>query len=790
MPIGPADEKIPNGALDIVREFLKHTIDSPNEAKAKACLTKATLAAGSFEMPAELATAKYVIADPTIEAGQVYVPVTITDSATGSAMTMPLAPVFEDGAWKLDMEKMMAKLMGGSMGQIVEQMGAAMGAAMEGIGEALGAALGGIGEAMGNPTKPSMPPVAPADLEKIEKRIAEIQKELEQRHDLNILLDIDLPNLLRGEDEAANHRLLDTLDSNVLRNFTYSVTEANTKVPLEGRVKAIRLEGLGDPRDRVIFSEGARIIYRLSLKQDDSGNQGYYDGQDLGRLLTGVAAGMEESAPPGETKKGPSYQPTSDSAKTVKDYREFVEPVLTRRISKLLGQTVTLQIEWDHFESDTDDAKGLWLWGLNRICGALALLISSDNRQVIAEACSTIRLMTVPSAGMKSVEFNQNELWMYISPDNAEAGCFYESDIAEIISRKLKLRTRPMIAELERYAKTWEKSLFDLFGTEIKYAFDWDGFTCMPEDRNAFALTQLREVGIDFIYYAISNLAEKNPNFKQQFPQRIKWIYLEHTPTAEKKSVRGDQTTIAVRLYLHEGYDGYLTIKDLEKALPAIVANMPDIIPEPPPASDQQDLQELAALAAKDQEMVDTRVQAEAALARFSKSLEATIGNAIPVEIHWATLEGDAKDVRDFLNLAMPPLAGALAMIKKEDPFMLSSVAAMIDKIVVEQADCEEGHQFTFESRVLTMAIFREEGFPVMTPAEAYHEIREILGVPATEKRAEEAMKREQNLNYTPTDPAPEKKSPPKKSPPKKKPEKKAEKKAEKKPPAKKKKKK
>ena len=89
--------------------------------------------------------AKYAVGEAEETAEGLFVPVTITDGATGMSQTLPFAPVLEEGVWKLDMGRMMARLMGGAMQQMVEQVGSAMGAG-EGWRGALGRRLGGDGD--------------------------------------------------------------------------------------------------------------------------------------------------------------------------------------------------------------------------------------------------------------------------------------------------------------------------------------------------------------------------------------------------------------------------------------------------------------------------------------------------------------------------------------------------------------------------------------------------------------------------------------------------------------------
>ena len=213
---------------------------------------------------------------------------------------------------------------------------------------------------------------SPEDVKKLGKKVAEINGELSGRNDLSVRVEVDAGSLLRGENEAANGALANKIVEDVLRNFVYAVTEANREIPLEGRVKVIRLEGVGMARDRAVYAEGARVIYSLTAKE--GGGEGFYEGQTLAGLFEGVAAGKEETAPPGDVEGKPSYRPAGDGEKIVKDYQEFVVPRMMGRLSAMLDHPLELNVDWEQFADSPDRAAALWIWGLNRICGAFGLL--------------------------------------------------------------------------------------------------------------------------------------------------------------------------------------------------------------------------------------------------------------------------------------------------------------------------------------------------------------------------------------------------------------------------------
>jgi hypothetical protein len=731
-------------AAAAVANFFKAVIDSPDEAKAKSLLSESSLAGGSFALPDELKSATYTINPPTLEGEDIFVLVNLTDPATGMSQSLPFAPVLENGQWKLDMNKMMNKL----MGPMMEAMADGLGQAMSAVGDTLSSALGAI--AGDESAAPKAPDLSPAALEKYHARLQRLLDETRNRFDVEIPLDIDLPSLLTADSQEANDRLLDVITEQVLLNYPYAADETNRRIPVEGRVKSLRLEGVSSAAQRALFAEGARIVYRLNLLEPD----GFYDGMQLARILTGVAAGMPEESR-GELRKGPSYRPEGGAEQIVNDYRELVLPLLARRLGEIVGHDVEFDVLWSDLEYN-DRAENLWIWGLNRIVGAAALLALDENSRDALAELQKITVTIVSFPGGKSLEYQRGELRWYFSPADGEAGCFYEADIADALSAGMKLKTRPMVKELERYCEQWEKQLFALFGRPIRYSVDYEAFTADPDEgKNVFALTLLREHGIDRLFYALSNLAEKNPNFKQQFPQRIAWLRIENAWTNDAKSLSGDQTCILYRLFVHEGYKGYLLPKDVEKQLPAIVAAMPEIVWDEPaapvdetPPADQSELEELQSLAdddagdaenSDDAETPDTtpapdgdhleqcsntgandpflqmQAQINAMLPAYAQQCTMLLNKPVPFEIEWPTVDHNPEVIGLLLNASLTPLLGGIALLA-QDKIRCAQLHTLLDRILIRQAHAPTEHGFAFDAGVLSFSAYLSPGMPPMDP--------------------------------------------------------------------------
>lgn len=732
-------------AAATVAAFFHAVIDAPDEAAAKALLTEASLAAGTFQLPDELKSATYTIHPPTTEGDDLFVLVDLTDPSTGITQSLPFAPVLENGQWKLDMNKMMNKLMGPMMQAMADGLGNAMAA----VGDTLSSAL----NTLAGDQAPAAPPpnVSREALDRYTNRIKDILEEVTQRFDLAIPLDIDLPSLLTADSQEANDRLLESITHNVLRNYPYALEEANRKIPLDARVKATRLEGAPSAAARALFAEGARIVYRLHLAEPD----GFYDGQDLARILTGVAAGMSDESR-GELRQGPSFRPTGDAEKIVNDYKDLVFPLLSRRLAEIAGHDVPIDVMWSSLEY-TNHAENLWTWGLNRVVGAAALLaLDEDSRDALAEL-QKITVTIVDFPGGKSLRYERGELQWYFSPKDGEAGCFYESDIADALSAGMKLKTRPKVKELERYCETWEKQLLELFGRPIRYSVDYEAFTADPDEgRNLFALTLLREHGIDRLFYALTNLAEKNPNFKQQFPQRIAWLRIENAWSNEAKSLSGDQTCILYRLFVHEGYKGYLLPREVEKQLPAIVAAMPEIAwDEPAPdvsaertPEENEELTELQTLEDRQDDQEDSdedpqdgedageetqeeeeeqplapvddtfrqmQIQIDAMLPAYAQQCTLLLKKPVAFAIDWNTVDPRPEVIGMLLNASLSPVLGGIALLT-QDKIRHAQLHTLLERVLIRQAHIPTDHGFAFDAGTLRFTAFLSPTMPPMDP--------------------------------------------------------------------------
>jgi len=235
----PSGQTTPPGAMNVVKNFLTHAIDRPDKKKAETYLTAECLAQGSFNLPPEMVGAQYTIQEPIIEAGQLWIPVQI--NASSQTLVVPLAPVEENGKWKLDMNKTAEKMLGGMMEGVVNHLTDAVGKVMEGVGEAMASAFHDATSAP-SAENDTPPLIDSALLNQFKINTLESIKEgVLAKLDFDIPLDIDFSSLLTADHEDANRQRLDLLKSRVFSNWDYWLREINEKLPLRDRVKAIRI---------------------------------------------------------------------------------------------------------------------------------------------------------------------------------------------------------------------------------------------------------------------------------------------------------------------------------------------------------------------------------------------------------------------------------------------------------------------------------------------------------------------------------------------------------------------
>lgn len=300
------------GATQVVREFLRHTLDLPNREAATALLTRACRDQNLPLTPPDGAPqARYTLGEAVKDGDDVVVPVTVTDGATRHTQTIEVTPVLEDGQWRIDLARTMDRLMGGAMQQLTEQMGEAMkgmGEAMaEGISKAF-EALGGEGEtgeeedeedegetSSGEPT-PESELYRLIDLAR--EHVLGWQQNLVEELGTPIGWDVDFDGFASNPEMQKNLFGQHILREHGIDHIYYAISNNAKRDPafkdaFAKRVGMIRLTHVPTPEEKGLSGDGMAIVYRLAIHD---GYQGYLTPQELEEQLPAIVAAMHDMA--------------------------------------------------------------------------------------------------------------------------------------------------------------------------------------------------------------------------------------------------------------------------------------------------------------------------------------------------------------------------------------------------------------------------------------------------------------------------------------------------------------
>jgi hypothetical protein len=201
-------------------------------------------------------------------------------------------------------------------------------------------------------------------------------------------------------------------------------------VPLTGRLRGVRFEVASGPDERMLAVDGSDLVYRMYV----ASTEGYYGDGEVATILPAVLAGLPETIEINSVA-GWRLLPTDQEFPVLDLYRQHVAPRFMRRLSELVGHDVALEIDWDAAAYSTLAPRQLWLWGLNRVYGAVALVcLVPAGREMMTQGLKTIRItlgsnVTDRVAGYEGGTL-EVALCFYGGP---QGGGFYEHELAEVL---------------------------------------------------------------------------------------------------------------------------------------------------------------------------------------------------------------------------------------------------------------------------------------------------------------------------------------------------------------------
>lgn len=586
--------------------------------------------------------------------------------------------------------------------------------------------------------------------------VAPLLEQVREHLSVEIGVEVDVPSFTSPFDSATARENLRRLEDDLFRNFLYVLREVHQKAPIDNL--AFKIQHTPHAKDRALLARGPAVVLRICFTEDG----GSYFASDLESILPGVVCSAPDYSDPAVRYEGmnrPAPDPDRDVFAIVTEYRDDAMSDLRGSMQQAVGKGLEVDGDWASLGEDRDAARNLTLWGFNRVVGALRLLGRDPAvQQDMADSLNGFRLVCVATPEEKKIEVAGGMVTLSVCLRAGESGAFYEGDIAQRIVDCLGTERKPIIAGIREAARYWEQALREAPGASVAYSIDFAGFTSHPdENRNRFALSLLKEHGVDAIYYAASGLCEKNPNFKQQFVERVRSFVLIAVPDAAQKGVYGSGNAICVQLYLFEGYRGYLTIDELKKAMPQIVAEMePPPPPEPEPTPDAETPVDAESASSSEEStphvsygvpepedddgaedggeyMPETEVptrtaeqddtfrqmvaQIEPMLPSYGQSLAMSLGRTVPVSIDWDTLGGDPIAIGALLNAGLGTVMGGVVMAAQE-PGYRDDLARFLTAVRMRRAETAEEQGLVLDTDGLTVSVYIEDGQATPLPTE------------------------------------------------------------------------
>ncbi|MFI5377951.1 MAG: YqcC family protein [Tepidisphaerales bacterium] len=420
------------GAVQVLQTFLDASLRK-DEPAMKACLTRKTLESGQMNNEGPEGV-KYVLGEAQLEGENVVIPmkaVPIDAPADAPpAMEMACVMVKEDGAWKFDLLTTVERMMGGGLGAAMEQVASKMGEALAG---GLSAAFGqessaeSVGEQnwaeasleVGDDEFFPIPEMTP---------LPKTQAAITAAVGSTVLVLAAMPDLLRtvGSDDTAT--LFNWFEDALFVELAPTIAQVAARMPLAGRLRAVRIEAAKWSDDRGIALDGSDLVYRMYLNN----NEGYYSDAGVAEILPGVLAGLPEQIDP--RVAGHRLLANDEECPPLVLYRERVAPRWMRRISELLGHNVRLDANWDDPSDTSTMARQLSRWGLVRVYGAIALACQDESqRESLRNDLKTIRLIFGYNLGDRLANYRDGTLEVSIGWYHGEKCCFYEHDLVRVL---------------------------------------------------------------------------------------------------------------------------------------------------------------------------------------------------------------------------------------------------------------------------------------------------------------------------------------------------------------------
>ena len=409
--------------------FLRH-----DEAAMRACVTRQALESGQMRNDAPEGFT-FALGEPKMEGETVIISVALTPpGAIEPAMQMECVMTLEDGAWKVDLGAALDRMMRGPMAEAMESMAAGMAQVMEGVGQAMSEAFGGAttgeigaedqdwsGASLEVQEDEFLPLPAMTPLPKTTEAVRDAVG-------ADVPVTAAIGDLLQtlGSDET--DVLVAWFEDTLFAGLGAILKAVAAEMPLQGRLRAIRIEAAGWVEDRFVALDGSDLVYRMF----PANQEGYYSDDELRMILMSVLAGLPAEVDERSAGRRTLANDTdTEFVPTMDAYKERHVPRFMRRIAEVLGRNIRLEVDWDDMNlmGYMGDRAGRLMvrWGMSRIFGALALACLEPERGTLPRnEMNAIKLVF----GTRYARYADGTLEVGLTWVHAEKGCFYEYEIA------------------------------------------------------------------------------------------------------------------------------------------------------------------------------------------------------------------------------------------------------------------------------------------------------------------------------------------------------------------------
>jgi len=541
---------------------------------------------------------------------------------------------------------------------------------------------------------------------------------------LQIKLDVDWRSFTSNPDNRINLQVIGSLETEFHRHILYWLSShaANDKEfrkQLKKVLHSVRLEHVSSAAQRELFVDGTTIVYRLCLTEDN-GAWGY----ELGDVLMAAVMSVQPPPTPDDVKLWMEEQGAAMRQRiaAISDpaARAVLETFLARdlpaaalRIQTTVDYPVALGLDWEYLGGHPAIVQHVIPRVLNRVCGALAIVAKNEAHELLLQEGSLehIAISFTRDPATKACAFDAPVLKLTVCVEQPGAGCFDENEMASVLNAKLAVESR--LDEIKEKVPKTAEWLCETLGTWIDFDVEWDGFLAPTESgKLQLTLMELGNVGLDWVYYALTGQCEESPDFKAKLFDRVRAIRYIHAPNPKAKSITAEGSTLVYRLFLHDGYDGRFIIDHLKEIFEEVVETM---APGAPPS--QKVIEEL------------DRCEQNVVPAMRSK-IAKVLGVDVAIKIDRASVGNNLGVARRLGAAGLKSVLDAIVDVAR-DKNVRKRLAGALKAITVRSADKREGNRCLFrEGELLAETCLDANGSNALSESDIYNTLKESLAEP------------------------------------------------------------